>query len=95
MGGRDKLVQWQDKFHDLMAKEILHLKRGQSATVTKRKHVPSWIYKHAHQLTVEMKQIRKEIKNIGTLNAGSRKNPEIADRLLSLDQCFQGEAAAL
>lgn len=73
MGGRDKLVQWQDKFHDFMAKEFPQLERGQSAAVTKRKHVPTWLYKQAHQLTGEMNQIRKEIKNIGTLNAGKQR----------------------
>lgn len=73
MGGRDKLVQWQDKFHDFMVEEFLQLERGQSAAVTKRKHVPTWLYKQAHQLTGEMKQIRKEIKNIGTLNAGKQR----------------------
>lgn len=73
MGGRDKLVQWQDKFHDFMAEGFPQLERGQSAAVTKRKHVPTWLYKQAHQLTGEMKQIRKEIKNIGTLNAGKQR----------------------
>lgn len=73
MGGRDKLVQWQDKFHDFMVEEFPQLERGQSAAVTKRKHVPTWLYKQAHQLTGEMKQIRKEIKNIGTLNAGKQR----------------------
>lgn len=73
MGGRDKLIQWQDKFHDFMAEEFPHLERGQSAADTKRKHVPTWLYKQAHQLTGEMKQIRKEIKNIGTLNAGKQR----------------------
>ena len=73
MGGRDKLVQWQDKFHDFMAEEFPQLERGQSVAVTKRKHVPTWLYKQAHQLTDEMKQIRKEIKNIGTLNAGKQR----------------------
>lgn len=73
MGGRDKLVQWQDKFHDFMEEEFPQLERGQSAAVTKRKHVPTWLYKQAHQLTGEMKQIRKEIKNIGTLNAGKQR----------------------
>lgn len=73
MGGRDKLVQWQDKFHDFMAEEFPQLERGQSAAVTKRKHVPTWLYKQAHQLTGEMNQIRKEIKNIGALNAGKQR----------------------
>lgn len=73
MGGRDKLVQWQDKFHDYMAEEFPQLERGQAAAVTKRKHVPTWLYKQAHQLTYDMKKIRKEIKDIGALNAGKQR----------------------
>jgi len=73
IGGRDKLVQWQDKFHDHMALEFPQLERGQAAAVTKRKHVPTWLYKQAHRLTEEMTQIQKEIKSIGALNAGRQR----------------------
>ena len=44
IGGRDKLVEWQDKFHDHMAVEFPDLERGQSATVTRRKHIPTWLF---------------------------------------------------
>ena len=73
MGGREKLVQWQDNFHDHMAAEFPELERGQSAAVTKRKHIPTWIYKQAHRLTEEMTTIRGEIETIGVLNAGKQK----------------------
>ena len=69
IGGRDKLVEWQDKFHDHMAAEFPDLERGQSAAVTRRKHIPTWLYKQSHWLTDEMKQIRTELEQIGTLNA--------------------------
>lgn len=69
IGGRDKLVEWQDKFHDHMAAEFPDLERGQSAVVTRRKHIPTWLYKQSHRLTDEMKQIRTELEQIGTLNA--------------------------
>ena len=36
MDGRDKLVEWQDKFHDHMAAQFPGLDRGQAAAVTKR-----------------------------------------------------------
>lgn len=68
IGGRDKLVEWQDKFHDHMASEFPELERGQSATVTRRKHIPTWLYKQSHWLTDEMKQIRTELEQIGPLN---------------------------
>lgn len=73
IGSRDKLVQWQDKFHDYMSEEFPELDRGQAAAVTRRKHVPTWMYKQAHRLTDEMEQIRSEIKNIDTLNAGKQR----------------------
>lgn len=79
MGGRDKLIQWQDKFHDYMAQEFPQLERGQAAAVTKRKHVPTWLYKQAHRLSDEMVQIQKELKNIGALNAGKQR-----ERILAL-----------
>ena len=69
IGGRDKLVEWQDKFHDHMAAEFPDLERGQSAAVTRRKHIHTWLYKQSHRLTDEMKQIRTELEQIGTLNA--------------------------
>ena len=78
MGGRDKLIQWQDKFHDYMAQEFPQLERGQAAAVTKRKHIPTWLYKQAHRLSDEMVQIQKELKNIGALNAGKQREKILA-----------------
>lgn len=73
MGNRNKLIEWQDKFHDYMSEEFPELERGQAAAVTKRKHIPTWLYKQAHRLSDEMEQIRREVQNIGTLNAGKQK----------------------
>ena len=73
MGNRNKLIEWQDKFHDYMSEEFPELERGQAAAVTKRKHIPTWLYKQAHRLSEEMEQIRREVQNIGTLNAGKQK----------------------
>ena len=69
IGGRDKLVEWQDKFHDHMAAEFPELERGQSAAVTRRKHIPTWLYKQSHRLTNEMMQIRTELEQTNPLNA--------------------------
>ena len=73
MGNRNKLIEWQDKFHDYMAEEFPELERGQAAAVTKRKHIPTWLYKQAHRLSEEMEQIRQEVHSIGTLNAGKQR----------------------
>jgi chromosome segregation ATPase len=56
-----------------MSAEFPELERGQAAAATKRKHIPTWLYKQAHRLTDEMTEIRTEIENIGTFNAGKQK----------------------
>lgn len=73
MGNRNKLIEWQDKFHDYMAEEFPELERGQAAAITKRKHIPTWLYKQAHRLSEEMEQIRQEVQSIGALNAGKQR----------------------
>ena len=73
MGNRNKLIEWQDKFHDHMAAEFPDLERGQSAADTRRKHVPTWLYKQAHRLTEQMEQMKREIESIGTFNAQKKK----------------------
>lgn len=59
--------------HDYMSEEFPELDRGQAAAVTRRKHVPAWMYKQAHRLTDGMEQIHSEINSIGTLNAGKQR----------------------
>lgn len=73
MGDRNKLIKWQDKFHEHMAKEFTELERGESAAVTKRKHIPTWLYKQANRLTEQMEQMKREIEGIGTFNAQKKK----------------------
>jgi len=59
MGDRNKLIEWQDKFHEHMSKKFSDLERGESAAVTKRKHIPTWLYKHANRLTEQMEQMEQ------------------------------------
>lgn len=73
MGDRNKLIEWQDKFHEHMAQEFTELERGESAAVTKRKHIPTWLYKQANRLTEQMEQMKLEIQSIGTFNAQKKK----------------------
>jgi hypothetical protein len=73
MGDRNKLIEWQDKFHEHMSKEFSELERGESAAVTKRKHIPTWLYKQANRLTEQMEQMKQEIESIGTFNAQKKK----------------------
>lgn len=73
MGDRNKLIEWQDKFHDHMALAFPTLERGQSAASTKCKHVPTWLYKQAQRLSEQMVRMQNEIQSIGTFNAQKKK----------------------
>lgn len=73
MGDRNKLIEWQDKFHEHMAQEYTELERGESAAITKRKHIPTCLYKQANHLTEQMEQMKVEIQSIGTFNAQKKK----------------------
>lgn len=73
IGGREKLVEWQDKFHDFMSAEFPTLERGESAADTKRKHIPTWLYKQAHRLTEEMVLIQRELERTSPLNANKQR----------------------
>jgi len=79
IGNRQRLVEWQDKFHDHMSRFYPQLERGESASQTRRKHVPTWLYKQAHRLTQEMTAIRAEVEKIGLTNAGRQR-----EKVLSL-----------
>ena len=80
IGNRDKLVWWQDKFHEHMAAAFPELKRGEPAIETKRKHMPVRVYKQAVRLDEDMAIIKQELENINPLNAPKKKK-EISDRL--------------
>ena len=63
----------------LSAKEILGnrfpvLKRGESALVTKRKHIPTWLFKQSIDLTRQQQAIEKAVSEIGVLNAGKKRD---------------------
>ena len=64
MGDRSKLVEWQDKFHDYMAEEFPELERGQAAVVTKRKHIPTWLYKQFRIVKEQASELRAEAERV-------------------------------
>ena len=73
-GNRGQLSQWQDEFHAHMKKAFPVLKRGESALVTKRRHIPTWLFKQSVDLTRQQRTIEKAISEIGGLNAGKKRD---------------------
>lgn len=77
IGNRVQLTQWQDDFFVHMVKKFPDLERGESASVTGRRHVPTRIFKQAANLTKQANLIQRELDSINPLNAGKKKG-EIA-----------------
>lgn len=73
LGNRSRLVEWQDKFHDHMSMKFISLERGQSASDTKRKHIPTWLFKQSERLSNQMQAMQNEIDNINNFNAQKKK----------------------
>ena len=59
LGNRAQLSQWQDEFHAHMKKAFPVLKRGESALVTRRKHIPTWLFKQSVDLTRQLNAGKK------------------------------------
>ena len=79
LGNRAQLSKWQDEFHAHMKKVFPVLKRGESALVTKRKHIPTWLFKQSVDLTRQQQAIEKAVSEIGVLNAGKKTRRNFGD----------------
>ena len=51
IGNRTQLTKWQDDFFAHMVKSFPDIERGESASVTGRRHIPTRIFKQAVSLT--------------------------------------------
>ena len=80
LGNRAKLSKWQDEFHEFMARFYPDIERGTSATLTHRKHIPTYIFKSAVKLEKMQEDIEKVLKETNFTNAS--KNSEKAIKLI-------------
>lgn len=78
LGNRAQLSKWQDEFHAHMKKAFPVLKRGESALVTKRKHIPTWLFKQSVDLTKQAATVQKVLAEITPLNAGKKRDEAAA-----------------
>ena len=74
LGNRAQLSQWQDEFHAHMSKAFPVLQRGESALVTKRRHIPTWLFKQSVDLTRQQRAIEQAVSEIGRMNAGKKRD---------------------
>ena len=80
LGNRAKLSKWQDEFHEFMVKFYPDIERGTSATLTQRKHIPTYIFKSAAKLEKMRENIEKVLKETNFTNAS--RNSEKAIKLI-------------
>ncbi|WNX83838.1 MobV family relaxase [Agathobaculum sp. NTUH-O15-33] len=78
LGNRASLSKWQDDFHAHMVKAFPDLERGESASKTGRKHIPTRLFKQAVSLSKQAAAIEKALDGIGPLNAGKKKEEALA-----------------
>lgn len=80
VGGPPGLVKWQDRFYEHVSERYRDLSRGIPARITKRKHLPSYLFKNAADLYSHYEEIEQAIQDIGVLK--SREKKEAALELL-------------
>ena len=74
LGNQKRLSKWQTDFHRHMSEQYPELQRGVSAIESKREHIPVWLFKSAERLDKDFERVRTALSDIGTFNAGKRRD---------------------
>ena len=72
------LTKWQDDFHACMVEQYPDLERGESASKTGRKHIPTRLFKQAVNLSKQARAIEAVLSGITPLNAGKKKEEALS-----------------
>ena len=78
IGDRNRLTKWQDDYFGYMVKAYPDLERGESASETHRRHIPTRVFKQAVRLTKQMAAIQAALDGINPFNAGRKRDEVIA-----------------
>jgi len=78
IGNRTQLTKWQDAFFAHMVKAFPDLERGESASKSGRRHIPTRVFKQAVRLTRQAEKITETLGSINPLNAGRKKDEVLA-----------------
>ena len=66
LGNQKSLSEWQTAYHERMSARWNELERGQSSMVTKRKHIPTWLFKAATRLDMSAPPTPVTRRNVPT-----------------------------
>ena len=78
IGNRANLTKWQDDFHAYMVEKYPDLERGESASKTGRKHIPTRLFKQAVNLSKQARAMEATLDGITPLNAEKKKEEALA-----------------
>ena len=78
IGNRTQLTKWQDNFFAHMVKAFPDIERGEAASKTGRRHIPTRLFKQAVRLTKQAVQIKTALDGINPLNAGKKRDEAVA-----------------
>ena len=74
LGNQKSLSEWQTAYHERMSARWNQLERGQSSMETKRKHIPTWLYKLGGRLDKQYAEIVSALSDINAFNAGKKRD---------------------
>lgn len=80
VGNRKKLVQWQDRLWEHMAKKYPDLERGESVSKTGRGHIPPRVFKKMTRLTKQKAKLEALLAGVNMFNAKGKAD-EIGEML--------------
>ena len=78
LGNQAQLSRWQTEYHAAMSARWPRLERGISALITKRKNIPTWLFKMADRLDKQAVGIESALAGINPLNAKKQRDSALA-----------------
>jgi len=73
IGGPKGMVEWQDRFYEHIHEKYPELSRGIPVRVTKRKHIPPYLFKNAANLYEHYEEIERAVNSIGLIHSKEKK----------------------
>ena len=73
LGNQKSLSQWQTDYFECMHERWNELERGKSSIETKRKHIPTWLFKISTALDSRYEQMTKLLSNANAFNVKKTK----------------------
>ena len=74
LGNQKSLSEWQTAYHERMSSRWNELERDQSSMETKRKHIPTWLFKLGGRLDKQYEEIVNALSDINAFNAGKKRD---------------------